>query len=130
MNIEWNHITGHFREVQGELCERINELSKRHRRIYIGVTYDPITRARYHEGKGRSRLITLWRTTSRKGIIQAEKTLISRLREDRERENAKKTLIYRLIQELIPPREPSVDNKGSGGEGIRDKREYFLYVAI
>ena len=122
MNIEWSYMTGHFSQVEEELCERLDALSKRHRRIYVGVTYDPITRAQDHEREGRSYFVILWRTTSRKRIAQAERTLIAQLGEK------EKTLIRRLIRELIPRRGKS-DNKGSGGEGIRDKSEYFLYVA-
>ena len=108
MQIRWNYIQGSFSQVEESLRRTLGQLSRHHDVLYVGATYDPITRAKQHRRRDTywSELILLWRTTSYRNAVKAEKTLIDWAREN-------------------------VENLKDGGEGLKpDGEEYFIYVLV
>lgn len=105
--VEWNHVEGPLSRVESTLRRKVGAYGRHYASIYIGATYDPITREQQHRAHGRgTELITLWRTTSYRNAKHAEK-------------------------ELIKWGWNRIENPWGGGGGLsRDKGEYFIYVLV
>ena len=105
--VRWNHVTGPLSRVESTLRKKVATYHQHYSAIYIGATYDPITREQQHLSSRRgSELITLWRTASYDNAKQAEKKLIKWGCE-------------------------RIENPWGGGEGLtRGKGEYYIYVLV
>ena len=113
MRIQNKAVQGWVSRVLPSIWNVVCGLMSRNRRIYFGATSDPEARAIAHSktGKGWSKMVLLFKTSSLQGAVDMESLLIKKARGSN----------FRL--------EP--DNIGDGGEGlVAGMDEYWVYALV